>query len=380
MTNAKAYGQKVVCTNPCGEQPLTKFAVCNLSAINLANMVSYKKVNWEKLKKTVSVGVRMQDNVIDATPYFLEENKKQALGERRVGLGVMGLHDMLIQCELVYGSEEGNKLVDKVFETIALTAYETSIKLAKEKGSFPFLDGNPYGRDNFINSGYMKKMPEYIRQNILKYGIRNSHLLTVAPTGSTGTMVNVSTGLEPYFSFSYFRSGRLGKFMEVKAPIAQEWIDNYYKENPDASEGVPLPPWFISAMELSPEAHADVQCIIQRWIDSSISKTVNAPKGYSVEQVEKVYERLWKGGAKGGTVYVDGSRDSQVLSLTNDENKFEDNFSEEKQQYIPEVKAEEIIYGVDKGNTCPICRKGKVIESGGCSTCSNCGSQLKCGL
>jgi ribonucleoside-diphosphate reductase alpha chain len=390
MTNAKSYGQKVVATNPCGEQPLAPFSVCNLAAVNLAEMTLDKKVNWEKLKKTVSVGVRMQDNVIDATPYFLEENKKQALGERRVGLGVMGLHDMLIQCELEYGSKKGNTLVDMVFETIALTAYETSVKLAKEKGSFPFLEApkNVYGdngdnsklRSAFINTGYMKKMPDYLRNKILMHGIRNSHLLTVAPTGSTGTMVNVSTGLEPYFSFSYFRSGRLGKFMEVKAPIAQEWIDNYYKENPDASEGVPLPPWFISAMELSPEAHADVQCIIQRWIDSSISKTVNAPKGYSVEQVEKVYERLWKGGAKGGTVYVDGSRDSQVLSLTNDENKFEDNFSEEKQQYIPEVKAEEIIYGVDKGNTCPICRKGKVIESGGCSTCSNCGSQLKCGL
>jgi ribonucleoside-diphosphate reductase alpha chain len=146
--------------------------------------------------------------------------------------------------------------------------------------------------------------------------------------------------------------------------------------NPNETQ---LPPWFISAMELSPEAHADVQCIIQRWIDSSISKTVNAPKGYSVEQVEKVYERLHKGGAKGGTVYVDGSRDSQVLSLTNEENKFEDNFSEEKQQYIGVGKAE-VVYGPEAGNTCPICRIGKVKEHGGCNTCTNCNAQLKCGL
>src|SRR5690606_5065517 len=104
-------------------------------------------------------------------------------------------------------------------------------------------------------------------------GIRNSHLLTVAPTGSTGTMVGVSTGLEPYFSFSYFRSGRLGKFIEVKAEIVEEYLSNHPEAHPDA-----LPEWFISAMELSPEAHADTQCVIQRWIDSSISKTVNAPK------------------------------------------------------------------------------------------------------
>src|SRR5699024_7193024 len=138
-------------------------------------------------------------------------------GERRIGLGVMGLHDLLIYTETVYGSEEGNKQVDKIFETIATTAYRTSIELAKEKGSFPFLIGKTDSetadlREAFINTGYMKKMPEDIRQSVLKHGIRNSHLLTVAPTGSTGTMIGVSTGLEPYFSFSYYRSGRLGKF------------------------------------------------------------------------------------------------------------------------------------------------------------------------
>jgi ribonucleoside-diphosphate reductase alpha chain len=190
MTNAKAYGQQVVATNPCGEQPLAPFSVCNLAAVNLAEMADKetRQVDFEKLKKTVAVGVRMQDNVINATPYFLEENKKQALGERRVGLGVMGLHDMLIYCETEYGSPEGNKLVDQVFEIIATTAYRTSIELAKEKGSFPFLSGGTPNETNrlrqaFIDTGYMKKMPEDIRESILESGIRNSHLLTVAPTG-----------------------------------------------------------------------------------------------------------------------------------------------------------------------------------------------------
>ena len=395
-TNAVAYDQKVVATNPCGEQPLAPYSVCNLAAINLAEMANKetKKVDFEKLKQTVAVGVRMQDNVIDATPYFLDENTKMAKGERRVGLGVMGLHDLLIYSETVYGSKKGNELIDQIFETIATTAYRTSIELAKEKGSFPFLLGETEAetdllRQKFINSGYMKEMPEDIRQDILKYGIRNSHLLTVAPTGSTGTMVGVSTGLEPYFSFSYYRSGRLGKFIEVKAEIVKEYLD----ANPEA-DPENLPEWFVSTMELSPEEHADVQCIIQRWVDSSLSKTVNAPKGFTVEQVEKVYERLYRGGAKGGTVYVDGSRDAQVLTLTAEENSFEeytvdlaaDGQEEEKKSHvvlvdtIADIRSTSVTIGSEVGNTCPVCRKGTVEDIGGCNTCTNCNAQLKCGL
>jgi len=201
---------------------------------------------------------------------------------------------------------------------------------------------------------------------------------------STGTMVGVSTGLEPYFSFTYYRSGRLGKFIEVKADIVQEYLDRHPETDPKQ-----LPSWFISAMELSPEAHADVQCIIQKWIDSSISKTVNAPKGYTVDQVEKVYERLYKGGAKGGTVYVDGSRDSQVLTLKAEDNHFEQQslqLEEESEKKvvlvdtINELRSTKVTIGSEVGNTCPVCRKGEVKEMGGCNTCTNCGAQLKCGL
>ena len=391
MTNAKAYGQQVVATNPCGEQPLAPYSVCNLAAVNLAEMANKetKTVDFDKLKRTVAVGVRMQDNVIDATPYFLDENKKQALGERRVGLGVMGLHDLLIYCESEYGSAEGNLLIEQVFETIATTAYRTSVELAKEKGSFPFLTAETPEetkalRERFIQTGFMKNMPEDIKESIIESGIRNSHLLTVAPTGSTGTMVGVSTGLEPYFSFTYYRSGRLGKFIEVKADIVQEYLDRHPEANPNQ-----LPSWFVSAMELTPEAHADVQCIIQKWIDSSISKTVNAPRGYTVDQVEKVYERLYKGGAKGGTVYVDGSRDSQVLTLKAEENHFEQQSlqleDEAKKKVvlvdtINELRSTKVTIGSEVGNTCPVCRKGEVQELGGCNTCTNCGAQLKCGL
>nr|WP_204671843.1 vitamin B12-dependent ribonucleotide reductase [Gracilibacillus alcaliphilus] len=389
-TNATAYGQQVVATNPCGEQPLAPYSVCNLAAVNLTNMADkeLKEPDFAKLKQTVEIGVRMQDNVIDSTPYFLEDNRTQALGERRIGLGVMGLHDLLIYCESAYGSKAGNQLVDKIFETIATTAYRTSIDLAKEKGSFPFLTGKTEAeteqlRQNFINTGYMKNMPEDIREGVLKHGIRNSHLLTVAPTGSTGTMVGVSTGLEPYFSFTYYRSGRLGKFIEVKADIVQEYLDNHPEQDPEH-----LPDWFVTAMSLSPEAHADTQCVIQRWVDSSISKTVNAPRGYKVEQVEQVYQRLYRGGAKGGTVYVDGSRDSQVLTLKAEENDLSEQtelFADEEKKVVlvdtvHELDKTNMSIGSEVGDTCPVCRKGSIEDIGGCNTCTNCGAQLKCGL
>ncbi|RNF41069.1 vitamin B12-dependent ribonucleotide reductase [Planococcus salinus] len=391
-TNAAAYGQKVVATNPCGEQPLAPYSVCNLAAVNLAQFADAKtkQVDFDALKETVRVGVRMQDNVIDVTPYFLEDNRVQALGERRVGLGVMGLADLLIYCDKEYGSPEGNELVDEIFKTIAAAAYEESTDLAVERGSFPFLVGKTDEetaelRKAFTETGFMQGMPEHIREAVLANGIRNSHLLTVAPTGSTGTMVGVSTGLEPYYSFTYYRSGRLGKFIEVKADIVRE----YLKNNPEADEDN-LPDAFVTSMDLAPEAHADVQCIIQRWIDSSISKTVNAPRGYSVEQVQGVYERLYKGGAKGGTVYVDGSRDSQVLTLKAEENTFEDNRHEQEEvtekrpivliDTIQDLRSTNVTIGSEVGNTCPVCRKGTVEEMGGCNTCTNCSAQLKCGL
>lgn len=300
----------------------------------------------------------------------------------------MGLADLLIYSDKEYGSPEGNALVDKVFETIAVAAYEQSTALATERGSFPFLEGSTDAetaalRKAFTETGFMKGMPEQIREAILENGIRNSHLLTVAPTGSTGTMVGVSTGLEPYYSFTYYRSGRLGKFIEVKADIVKDYLAN----NPEADEDN-LPKAFVTSMELSPEAHADVQCIIQRWIDSSISKTVNAPKGYTVEQVEGVYQRLYKGGAKGGTVYVDGSRDSQVLTLKAEENTFDDKPQEEVATKRPivlidtiqDLRSTNVTIGSEIGDTCPVCRKGTVEEMGGCNTCTNCNAQLKCGL
>ena len=227
MTNASSYGMKVVATNPCGEQPLAPYSVCNLAALNLDNFVDHdtKEILWDKLEKTIKICVRLQDNVIDATPYFFNKNKIQALGERRVGLGVMSLHDFLIWAGYRYGSKAGNDLVDRLFHTIAHTAYLASTELAAEKGSFPFLES----RNAFINTGYMLKMDEDVRQAIIQKGIRNSHLLTVAPTGTTGTLIGKSTGLEPYFAFKFYRSGRLGQFIEINVAMVDEWLKKQKK-------------------------------------------------------------------------------------------------------------------------------------------------------
>ena len=388
MTNAVSYGQKVVCTNPCGEQPLAPYSVCNLSALNLNNFVDHHTgtIFWDKLKKTVQHSVRMQDNIIDQTPYFLKANKIQATGERRIGMGVMGLHDFLIWHGQRYGSKESLTTIDKLFAFITQTAYEYSAKLGREKGHFSFMKD----LDRLLMTGFIKTLPEVTRKVIKDNGgLRNSHLLTIAPTGSTGTMIGVSTGLEPYFAFKYFRSGRLGKFIEVDQKIVEEWKKvKKYKEKQ-------LPNIFVSAMDLSPEEHADVQCVIQRWMDSSISKTVNAPKGYSVKQVEKIYMRLYDKKAKGGTVYVDGSRESQVLSMSNEENDLLEEkvdklvISQRSSQKIENVnKRHEDVpgnkfakdIGINVGDLCPICKEGTVEDIGGCNSCTNCGAQLKCGL
>ena len=293
-------GNGIVLHN-CGEQPLPAWGVCNLGAINLSRFVEEGEVAWETLGKTVRYAVRFLDNVIDATPYFFEENEAQQGQERRVGLGVMGLAEMLIRLELRYGSEAGNRFSEELFKFIAHEAYLASSELAAEKGSFSAFQAEP-----FLQSGFMEKMSSEVREAVRENGIRNVTLLTVAPTGTTGTMVGTSTGIEPYYFWSYFRKSRLGMH-EEKVDVVAEW----QAANPDQ----PLPDYFVTAMDLSPEEHVRAQAAVQEWVDSSISKTANVPNEYTVEQLAELYELMYDLGCKGGTVYRDGSRDEQVLSV-----------------------------------------------------------------
>ena len=302
------YFNPQICTNPCGEQPLGAFSVCNLGAINLSRFYDAARhdVAWDELKRTVRYSTRFLDNVIDTTPYFFQENKDVQLSERRVGLGTMGIAELMLKLGVSYGSDESVALIDDIYRVIAVTAYETSSDLAQEKSAFPQFDA-----DKFLESGFMQSMPTALRDKVRRDGIRNVTLLTQAPTGTTGTMVNTSTGVEPFFSWVYYRKSRLG-LHEEKVPIVKEWYD----ANPGADE---LPDYFVTAMDLSPQAHVKVQGAFQRWIDSAISKTCNVPNDYTVDQVSELFKYMYELGCKGGTIYRDGSRDQQVLMLKGDE-------------------------------------------------------------
>ncbi len=295
------YFAPILCTNPCGEQGLPAWGVCNLGALNLAKFTKDGEVDWDSLRQGVHYAVRFLDNVIDSTPYFFEENEKQQLGERRVGLGTMGLAEMMIRLKIRYGSPESVEFLDKLYGFITTETYLASADYAAEKGVFPNFEA-----EKFLQSGFMAAMPAHVREAVQEKGIRNVTLLTQAPTGTTGTMVNTSTGIEPFYFWSFQRKGRMGTH-EERVAVYEEWLT----QNP----GQPLPNYFVTAMDLQPEDHVRVQAAIQRWVDSSISKTCNAPNSYTVDQTRELYELMYDLGCKGGTIYRDGSRDVQVLNI-----------------------------------------------------------------
>jgi ribonucleoside-diphosphate reductase alpha chain len=305
------YFNPIIATNPCGEQGLPAWGVCNLSALNLSKFVDEERgdVAWSELAEAVRVSVRFLDNVIDATPYHFPENEKNQKNERRVGLGTMGLAEMMIKLKIRYGSPESIQFLDKLYHFIAREAYLASCDIAEEKGSFPKFEA-----DKHLQSRFIQQFDDEVKEAIAKKGIRNVTLLTQAPTGSTGTMVGTSTGIEPFFAFKYFRQSRLGTD-EQYVPIAQEWLD--------AHPGEELPDYFVTAMDLSAEDHIRVQAAIQKWVDSSISKTANAPHDFTIEETKKLYELAYDLGCKGVTIYRDGSRDVQVLSTKKEDEKKE---------------------------------------------------------
>lgn len=303
------YFNPIICTNPCGEQGLPAWGVCNLSAINLSKFYDAEKhdVNWAELATVVRYSTRFLDNVIDKTPYHFEENRANQQNERRVGLGSMGLAELMIKLKIRYGSPESLVFLDKIYGFMAKEAYLASAEIAGEKGSF-----QAFIADKFLESGFMQNMtkvfPE-VGEAIQQNGMRNVTVITQAPTGSTGTMVGTSTGIEPYFAFEYFRQSRLG-FDKQYVPIAQEWKD--------ANPGQELPDYFVTAMTLTAEDHIRAQAAIQTWVDSSISKTANCPSDFTVEETKRLYELAFDLGCKGVTIYRDGSRDVQVLSTSAD--------------------------------------------------------------
>ncbi len=335
------YYQPIRCTNPCGEQPLPPWGVCNLGALNLAEFVrsspdgigfwptlgddafdtsangsngsaranaevldkALDRVDLDKLRRMTQTGIHFLDNVIDATTYFFVENERQQKTERRVGLGVMGLAELLVKIGVPYGSRIALAVVDAVFETIRNAAIDESVELARIKGPFP-----RFNADKFLESEFTRNLPERLRERIRNHGIRNVTLLTVAPTGTTGTMMATSTGIEPFFMFQFERRGRLGSHLVNEAVVT-----DYCHEMGLPTTTTELPHQFRTTEDLSPLDHVEMMAVAQKYVDSAISKTCNLPHDFSVEDVKTFYRKLYELGCKGGTVYRDRSREEQVL-------------------------------------------------------------------
>jgi ribonucleoside-diphosphate reductase alpha chain len=296
----------------CGEQGLPAYGVCNLGHINLSRILldpnQHYGINWEDLRNTIHQAIRFMDNIIDMAFYFLPDNEKAQKQSRRIGLGTMGLAELMIKLGIKYGSKTSLDFIDALYSFIRNEAYLASSLLAKERGSFPAFDAEKYLKGKFI-----EQLPEEIKACIRKHGIRNATLLTQAPTGTVGTMIETSTGIEPFFQWKYLRKCRLGNDIRYE-PVAFRYIVEHNLK--DESE---LPSYFVTAMELTPEEHTKVMASVQRYVDSSISKTVNCPADWSIEQVDELYKMAYNLGCKGITIYRDGSRDTQVL------NRIEDN-------------------------------------------------------
>ena len=288
----------------CGEQPIPAGAVCNLGALNLACYVDDEgRLDEAALGRDAGAATRFLDNVIDATPYFSELHiKMQREGTRRIGLGTMGLADALIKMRVGYGSPESLAAIDHIYGIIRDASYRASVALAEEKGACGFFESGPY-----LDGPFIRALPEGIRAEIAEHGVRNGVLLTQAPTGTTSLLAGVSSGIEPVFDFAIRRTDRLGEHI-IYHPLYQAWKDAH----PDEAD----PAWFRSARDLSPEEHVLVQARVQRYTDSSISKTANAPHEHTAADVIRLYDMAYELGCKGVTYYRDGSRDAVLTSAS----------------------------------------------------------------
>lgn len=323
------YFERLVATNPCGEQPLGPWAVCNLGAMNLSAYVKRGAFNYNAFSKDVKIAMRFLDNVIDDTFYFFDENEKSAKDIRRTGLGIMGLADALIKMKIRYGSDESIPVVRKMFKTLRDSAYEASAEIAAEKGAFP-----KYERDKYSQGWHIQNLPKKIQNLIAKNGIRNGVLLTVAPTGTTSVLAGASSGIEPVYEFEYKQTWRGGQDM-VYHPLYKKWKEKHPKAD--------RPEYFAGANDLTPEDHVKIQAVAQEFIDSSISKTVNAPNDHTVDDVKKLYEMAYDVGLKGITYMRDGSRQGVLERVDSQKKKESESKAAAPAQPVPATPNYKII-------------------------------------
>lgn len=310
--NNLGYREHISATNPCGEVPLPPYGACDLGAVNLTGFVRLPftdkaSLDLKGIADLVGTAVRMLDNLIDASRYPLPHQAQMAGGTRRIGLGITGLADALIMLGLQYGEEPARRAAAEIMRTICHTAYRASARLAEEKGPFPY-----FVRDSYLASPFVRRLPEDLREAILQGGIRNSHLLSIAPTGTVSLLANnISSGIEPVYSFRHRRTMRLSG----KDPICVE-LEDYAFRFWCALGGNPqqLPPAFVEAPSLSPEDHLAMQAALQPYVDSAISKTINVPSDLPFDAFRRIYERAFEAGLKGCTTYRPNPVTGAVLS------------------------------------------------------------------
>jgi ribonucleoside-diphosphate reductase alpha chain len=307
------YCEQIAATNPCGEQPLPPYGACLLGSINLARLVAdpFAKgasLDQAALSDLVSTAVRMMDNVVDASRFPLEAQAREAQAKRRIGLGVTGLADALLMVGARYGSKEAARLTEDWLGAVARAAYLASVDLAKEKGAFPLFDADAY-----LASGAMQGMDADVRAAIAKHGIRNALLTSIAPTGTISLLAgNVSSGIEPVFAYAYTR-----KVLQKDGTRTEEEVVDYavqlWREKFGDKE---LPAHFVNAQTLPPLDHVRMQAAAQKWVDSSISKTINCPEDISFDDFKEVYMAAWDQGCKGCTTYRPNDVTGSVLSVS----------------------------------------------------------------
>lgn len=330
-TNQTIEIGEIESTNPCGEQPLLPYESCNLGSINLAHFVKDEEVDWEKLEKTIKSGVHFLDNVIDMNNYPISKIGETTRSNRKIGLGIMGWADMLVQIGIPYNSPEAIMLAEKVMSFVQTKSHQFSEEMALHRGAFA----------NFKKSVYKKGNP-----------IRNATTTTIAPTGTIGIIAEASGGIEPIFALVYKRANcldneemyvinpyfeKIAKDLgfyskELMDKIANEGTIKHIKEIPEKIRRV-----FVTAHDISPEDHIRMQSAFQKYTDNAVSKTVNFGYEATKEDVSKAYMLSYKLGCKGVTVYRDGSRNEQVLNLTNgnSKSKEEESFVEKKPRQRP---------------------------------------------
>jgi len=299
--NNSYYFMPVKGTNPCGETTLAAGEACDLGSIVLPKFVT-KNTNWRKLEEVIRLAVRFLDNVIDVNNYSLKEIDINVHKTRRIGLGVLGLAEYLFAKGVRYGSPEAVAETERLMRFIRDTVYQASVEIAVEKGSFPMFDPIAYGKAHFIRT-----LPASIRMDIKKFGIRNCTLMALAPTGTISLLADYSSGIEPLFSKAYKRSDRVGDRLYVH-PLYEDYLKNNVK----------IPHWFVDSFDLTPKDHFEIQVACQKFVDGSVSKTINVPKDFTEEGVSDLLLEYLRD-LKGVTIYRDQSRKGQVLNSVSKE-------------------------------------------------------------